>query len=73
VLKTRAGSAVSVEVVFPSGRVVPEWLGSQSTFGIYDNLGRGERIHGHGGKTRIVFTRSAIQVKALFVRIRGLD
>jgi len=37
-------------------------LGSHSTFGIYDDLRRVEHIHGHGGKTRIVFTRGAIQV-----------
>jgi hypothetical protein len=46
---------VAVGVVFPSGKVVLEWLGSHSTFGIYDNLRRVEHIHGHGGKTRIVF------------------
>jgi hypothetical protein len=30
-------------------------LGSRSTFGIYENLQDVERIHGHGGKTRVVF------------------
>ncbi len=29
---------VAVGVVFPSGKVVVEWLGSRSTFGIYDDL-----------------------------------
>ena len=53
---------VAVGVVFPSGKVVLEWLGAHSTFGIYDDLRRVEHIHGHGGKTRIVFTRGAIQV-----------
>jgi hypothetical protein len=47
---------VAVGVVFPSGKVVLEWLGSYSTFGIYDDLQQIEHIHGHGGKTRIVFT-----------------
>ncbi len=51
---------VAVGVVFPSGKVVLEWLGSHSTFGIYDDLRRVEHIHGHGGKTRIVFTRGSI-------------
>jgi hypothetical protein len=46
---------VAVGVVFPSGKVVVEWLGPHSTFGIYDNLTDVERIHGHGGKTRVVF------------------
>jgi hypothetical protein len=46
---------VAVGVVFPSGKVVLEWLGPHSTFGIYDNLADVERIHGHGGTTRVVF------------------
>jgi hypothetical protein len=59
---------VAVGVVFPSGKIVLEWLGSQSTLGIYDNLRRVEYIHGHGGKTRIVFTRGPIPNSALFSR-----
>jgi hypothetical protein len=50
---------VAVGVVFPSGKVVVEWLGSRSTFGIYDDLADVERIHGHGGKTRVVLMRRA--------------
>jgi hypothetical protein len=46
---------VAVGVVFPSGKVVVEWLGSRSTFGIYDALADVEHIHGHSGKTRVVF------------------
>jgi len=46
---------VAVGAVFPSGKVVVEWLGPHSTFGIYNNLTDVERIHGHGGKTRVVF------------------
>lgn len=46
---------VAVGVVFPSGKVVLEWLGPYSTFGIYNNLADVERIHGHGGATRVVF------------------
>jgi hypothetical protein len=58
---------VAVGVVFPSGKVVLEWLGSHNTFGIYDDLRRVEYIHGHGGKTRIVFMRGAVPRRALFV------
>ncbi len=50
---------VAVGVVFPSGKVVVEWLGSRNTFGIYDDLADVEHIHGHGGKTRVVFMRRA--------------
>jgi hypothetical protein len=46
---------VAVGVVFPSGKVVIEWLGSRRTFGIYENLQDVEWIHGHGGKTRVIF------------------
>ena len=53
---------VAVGVVFPSGKVVLEWLGSDTTFGIYDKLDHVERIHGHGGKTRIVFVGNALPV-----------
>ena len=61
---------VAVGVVFPSGKVVLEWLGSHNTLGIYDDLKRVEHIHGHGGKTRIVFTGGAITDMALFVRAK---
>jgi hypothetical protein len=62
---------VAVGVVFPSGKVVLEWLGSQNTLGIYDDLRRVEHIHGHGGKTRIVFTRGEIPHRPLFVRAKA--
>jgi hypothetical protein len=51
---------VAVGVVFPSGKVVLEWLGSHNTFGIYDDLSLVEHIHGHEGKTRLVFTRDVM-------------
>ena len=62
---------VAVGVVFPSGKVVLEWLGSHNTLGIYDDLRRIEHIHGHGGKTRIVFTRGATPYRALLVRAKA--
>jgi hypothetical protein len=52
---------VAVGVVFPSGKVVVEWLGPHSTFGIYNNLTDVERIHGHSGKTRVVFVMQDYQ------------
>src|SRR6516165_4106744 len=63
---------VAVGVVFPSGKVVLEWLGSHNTLGIYDDLRRIEHIHGHGGKTRIVFTRGAMPHGAAFIRAEAL-
>jgi hypothetical protein len=49
---------------------VLEWLGSHNTLGIYDDLKRVEHIHGHGGKTQIVFTGGTITDMALFVRAK---
>ena len=63
---------VAVGVVFPSGKVVLEWFGSHNTLGIYDDLNRVEYIHGHGGKTRIVFTRGAMPHGAAFIRAEAL-
>jgi hypothetical protein len=49
---------VAVGAVFPSGRVVLEWLGANSSFEIFEQLEHVDRIHGHGGKTRLVFKNS---------------
>jgi CBS domain-containing protein len=62
---------VAVGVVLPSGKVVLEWLGAHNTLGIYDDLRRVEHIHGHGGKTRIVFMGDATPYRALFVRAKA--
>ena len=53
---------VAVGVVFPSGKAVLEWLGANNTFEIFDKLDHVEQIHGHGGKTRIVFVGNALYV-----------
>lgn len=41
-------------VKFPSGKCVVEWLTFHSSMTIYQNIDDVEKIHGHGGKTRIV-------------------
>jgi hypothetical protein len=46
---------VAVGAVFSSGKVVLEWIGADSSFEILDGLDHVERIHGHGGRTRIAF------------------
>jgi hypothetical protein len=53
---------VAIGVVFPSGKAVLEWLGPDSTFEIFDKLDHVEKIHGHGGKTRIVFVNDGLPV-----------
>src|SRR5215472_13411001 len=53
---------VAIGVVFPSGKAVLEWLGANSTFEIFNEIDHVERIHGHGGKTRIVFVGDGLSV-----------
>jgi hypothetical protein len=53
---------VAVGVVFPSGKAVLEWMGADSTFEIFDKVAHVERIHGHSGKTRVVFVGNALSV-----------
>jgi hypothetical protein len=53
---------VAVGVVFPSGKAVLEWLGENNTFEIFDKLDHVKRIHGHGGKTRIVFVGDVVRM-----------
>jgi hypothetical protein len=62
---------VAVGAVFPSGKVVLEWLGSHDTLGIYDDIERVQYIHGHGGKTRVVFAKgTVIPYSALLARAK---
>lgn len=42
-------------VVFPDGVVAMRWATGTASTAIYASIGDVEIIHGHGGKTRIVF------------------
>jgi hypothetical protein len=53
---------VAVGVVFPSGRVVLEWLGARRSFEIFDQIEHVDHVHGHGGKTRVVFKGGTVRV-----------
>lgn len=51
-----SGTGIVAEgVLFSSGKVVLSWLTEHTSLGIYDDLATAIQIHGHGGKTRIVF------------------
>lgn len=63
---------VAVGAVFPSGKVVMEWLGARSTFGIYQNLQDVEHIHGHGGRTHLAFDENCATKPAPARRISHL-
>lgn len=45
---------VAQGVVFDDGRCAMRWLPGVVSTVLYDSLDDVERIHGHGGKTRIV-------------------
>jgi hypothetical protein len=46
---------VAEGVVFSNGKVALEWLSSHASTAFYDSLSDVEYIHGHEGKTKIVF------------------
>jgi len=46
---------VAEGVVFSNGKVALEWLSAHSSTAFYDCLADVEFIHGHNGKTKIVF------------------
>ena len=51
-----SGTGVVAEgVEFSDGQVVLRWLTSVNSTVIYANIAAVETIHGHGGKTRIVW------------------
>lgn len=53
-----SGTGVVAEgIEFSDGRVAIRWLtGEHNSTVIWDRLASVEAIHGHGGKTRFVFT-----------------
>lgn len=46
---------VAKGVILPSGKCILEWQTSTSSLGIYNNIQELEAIHGHGGKTKVVY------------------
>lgn len=42
-------------VVFPDGRVVMRWFTQTASTAFYDSISDVETIHGHDGKTLVVF------------------
>ena len=42
-------------VVLPSGHCILEWLTFTSSIGIYKSIQDLEEIHGHGGKTVLIY------------------
>jgi len=46
---------VAEGVIFSNGKVALEWLSKHSSTNLYDSIDDVEFIHGHEGKTKIVF------------------
>lgn len=46
---------VAEGVVFSNGKVALEWLSQHSSTNLYDSIDDVEFVHGHEGRTKIVF------------------
>ena len=46
---------VAQGVEFDSGRCALTWLTHLTSVAVYDNISTVEKVHGHGGKTRVEF------------------
>jgi hypothetical protein len=46
---------VAVGVMFPSGHCTMEWTTDVKSIGYYQSIADLEKIHGHAGKTRVVW------------------
>lgn len=42
-------------VVFPDGKVAMRWFTQTASTALYDSIQDVEEIHGHGGKTQVVY------------------
>ena len=57
-----SGCGVVAEgVVFSNGKVALEWLSAHASTAFYDSLSDVEYIHGHEGKTKIIFDDPIIE------------
>lgn len=51
-----SGTGIVAEgVEFTNGKVVINWLTKHRSMTIYENIKEAEAIHGHGGKTKVVY------------------
>lgn len=52
-----SGTGIVAEgVVFTNGFAVLSWLTPLTSVAVYHSIDVLERVHGHGGKTKVVFT-----------------
>jgi hypothetical protein len=46
---------VAVGSIFPNGKVVFQWVTYRSSMELYDSIENLIEIHGHGGKTEVIY------------------
>lgn len=46
---------VAVGVLFPTGRVVMQWLGPTGSIIVHESMDNLMAVHGHGGATRVIW------------------
>jgi hypothetical protein len=46
---------VAEGVEFSDGQCVVKWNTNVRSLGVYESIGHIRRVHGHGGKTKVVF------------------
>jgi hypothetical protein len=63
---------VAEGTIFSSGQVVIKWLTATSSIGFYDNIQALEAIHGHGGKTVVVYDDGAPPAPTLEAAVENL-
>ena len=60
-----SGTGVVAEgVQFTDGAVVMRWLGSEPTFEVLKDIGAVTYLHGHGGRTVVVWLETNTNVEA---------
>jgi hypothetical protein len=50
---------VAEGVIFSNGKVALEWLTNRASTALYDSIADVEYIHGHAGRTKIIFDDEA--------------
>lgn len=59
-----SGTGVVAEgAIFTNTKVILSWLTIHKSMAIYDSLAEMEAIHGHDGRTKIVWDDEAMQAK----------
>ena len=64
---------VAYGAVLPSGKVIIEWTTENKTIEMFKDIDEMIRLHGHGGKTQIEYTKEVSGSIKSFTKIAGLE